>query len=397
METPFAVFQSELEAELFNILDYWKNNAVDLENGGFYGKRDHHNLQIDDAPKGLVLNARILYAFSAGYRKTKLAQYLQMAQRAFHYLITYFIDKEFGGAYWALDFRGKPLDTKKQIYGIAFCIYALSEYHLAMESKEALQLSKDLFLVIEEQSHDKINGGYSEAFTRNWQPITDQRLSEKELNSAKTMNTHLHILEAYSNLYRVWPNPQLKAQIKHLIGVFQNRFVSSKHHLHLFFTNDWQLQSSLISYGHDIESSWLIWEAVELVMVEKALLKELVLSIAEASREGIWVDGSILNESDLVQKEWNRERHWWQQAEAMVGFLNAWKLSGDEKYLLDMLNVWSFIKKTIKDAKNGEWFWGVFEDGSVMIAEDKLGFWKCPYHNVRMCVEVLNRLDTIKA
>jgi cellobiose epimerase len=395
MENRISELKSDLSIELVRILDYWKEHTVDLEQGGFYGRIDHQGIVDATAPKGLVLNARILYAFSAGYRKTKQAQYLQMAQRAFKYLCTYFYDKTFGGMFWAVDADGKPLDTKKQVYGIAFCIYALSEYHIAFESKEALVLAKELYELLEAKTYDKVNGGYFEAFTQGWTLLDSPKLSNKDQDSPKTMNTHLHVLEAYSNLYHIWPHQKVKESIVGLLNNFKHQFLSPNDHLQLFFSNNWMLESDTISFGHDIEASWLIWEAAKLVEDEQQLLttKQMILSIAQAARKGLDTDGSLLNESNTELTVWNKERHWWQQAEAMVGWMNAWQLNGLQENFETVIDCWCFIKTHLFDKEKGEWFWGVNQDYSKMIQEDKAGFWKCPYHNTRMCIEMLHRLD----
>lgn len=394
MENRILELKSTLSLELVRILDYWKEQTVDLKEGGFYGRITQHGVVDPTAPKGLVMNARILYAFSAGYQHTNQAQYLQMAQRAFKYLCTYFYDKTFGGMFWSVDPAGKPLDTKKQVYGIAFCIYALSEYHIAFESKEALVLAKELYELLEEKSYDKTNGGYFEAFSQGWMPLESPKLSNKDQDSPKTMNTHLHVLEAYTNLFKVWPHQKLKASIIGLLEIFKHRFLLPLGHLQLFFSANWSPDSDSISYGHDIEASWLIWDAAKLVEDAESLLltKEMVLSIAQAAKKGLRTDGSLLNESNYEQTVWNQERHWWQQAEAMVGWTNAWELSGQTDNLDIVFSAWNFIKTHLLDIENGEWFWGVYDDYSIMWEEDKAGFWKCPYHNTRMCIELLRRL-----
>jgi len=394
MENKLSELKSELSIELVRILDYWKNNTVDLKLGGFFGSINQLGIIDVNAPKGLVLNARILYAFSAGYQKTKQAQYLQMAQRAFHYLCTYFYDKTFGGMYWSVDTLGRPLENKKQVYGIAFCIYALAEYHAAMESIEALVLAKELFELLETKSFDKINGGYFEAFTQGWEFLATPKLSQKDQDSPKTMNTHLHVLEAYSNLYKIWPNKKVKDSIKGLLQIFNKHFISNSGHLHLFFSEDWVLESDNISYGHDIEASWLVWEAAMLVEepMQLEMTKQSILDIAKAAIKGLSEDGSLLNESNWKQTSWNKERHWWQQAEAMVGWMNAWQLTKEPDNLKRVFNCWTFIKAHILDFDKGEWHWGIFDDYTKMIREDKAGFWKCPYHNSRMCIEMMNRI-----
>lgn len=395
MENKCSELKEALSVELVRILNYWKEQTVDLEQGGFYGRINHQGIVDATAPKGLVLNARILYAFSAGYQQTKQAQYLQMAQRAFKYLCTYFYDKTFGGMFWSVDAAGRPLDTKKQVYGIAFCIYALSEYHIAFESKEALVLAKELYELLEAKSLDKENGGYFEAYSQGWAFLESPKLSNKDQDSPKTMNTHLHLLEAYSNLYLIWPHQKLKDSIVSLLDNFKQHFISPIGHLQLFFSANWQLESDIISYGHDIEASWLIWEAAKMVEDEQQLVdtKQLVLSIAQAARKGLENDGSLLNESNTELTVWNNERHWWQQAEAMVGWTNAWQLNGLSENLETVFENWNFIKTHLLDLEKGEWFWGVNHDYSKMILEDKAGFWKCPYHNTRMCIEMLRRLS----
>ena len=395
MENRCFELKEALSVELVRILNYWKEHTVDLEQGGFYGRISHHGIVDAAAPKGLVLNARILYAFSAGYQQTKQAQYLQMAQRAFKYLCTYFYDKTFGGMFWAVDETGKPLDTKKQVYGIAFCIYALSEYHIAYESKEALVLAKELYELLEAKSLDKENGGYFEAYSQGWAFLESPKLSNKDQDSPKTMNTHLHLLEAYSNLYSIWPHQKLKDSIVALLDNFKQHFISPSGHLQLFFSANWKLESDIISFGHDIEASWLIWEAAKKVEDDQQLAytKKLVLLIAQAARKGLENDGSLLNESNTELTVWNKERHWWQQAEAMVGWTNAWQLNDLSENLETVFENWNFIKTHLLDLEKGEWFWGVNHDYSKMIQEDKAGFWKCPYHNTRMCIEMLRRLN----
>ncbi|HVW63103.1 MAG TPA: AGE family epimerase/isomerase, partial [Puia sp.] len=255
-------------------------------------------------------------------------------------------------------------------------------------------LAKALYRDIEDNSYDTAQGGYMEALTHDWQPLADLRLSDKDANEKRTMNTHLHILEAYTNLYRIWPDETLAKKIRGLIGIFNDHIVDRRtHHLRLFFDERWEVRSDIISYGHDIEASWLLSEAAE-VLGDQALIsqvKELAIKIAVASTEGLNPDGSMnyeLHGGFLV-----RERHWWVQAEAMVGFLNAWQLTGEELFYKKFRAVWEYIKGYIIDGEKGEWFWGRTAEGEVMQGEDKVGFWKCPYHNSRSCMEVIRRLQ----
>lgn len=380
---------------LKDILDYWKTYTVDEEHGGFYGQLDNDNKVIKGAAKGAVLNARILWSFSAGYKLEKDPAWLELAERSYTYIRQYFVDPVFGGVYWSVDNTGKPVDTKKQIYAIAFAIYGLTEYYQARPDEEALTLARQLYRTIETHSYDAQHGGYWEALTRDWQPIADLRLSEKDANEKKTMNTHLHVLEAYTNLYRIWPDTQLAEKIRNLIENFSSHIIDPHtHHLRLFFNENWDLRSNIISFGHDIEASWLLMEAAE-ALKDQTLIgttKRLAISLASASAEGLNEDGSMSYE--LEKGHLITDRHWWVQAEAMVGFLNAWIMTGEKAFYEKFLNVWMYIQTYIIDKERGEWFWGISATGAIMEGEDKVGFWKCPYHNSRACVEVVHRLTT---
>jgi mannobiose 2-epimerase len=394
--------QDKLTAEMFSIelesiLSYWMKYSIDQANGGFYGSVDNDNVANEQAVKGSVLNARILWSFSAAFNLTKNPAYLAIAKRSAAYILAYFIDKEYGGVYWSVDCKGKPLETKKQVYAIAFTIYGLSEFYMASQNEAAIITAKQLYKVIETFSHDKEKGGYLEALTREWDVIDDLRLSNKDANEKKTMNTHLHILEAYTNLYRIWPEVTLRSKIKELIGTFQNKILDKNTaHLQLFFDEDWASKSTIVSYGHDIEASWLLLEAAEVLEDDPMILpiKKLAVEIAFASAEGLDKDGSMLYETEPDHQKTINEKHWWVQAEAVVGFYNAWQVSGEKQFLDYSLAAWNFIQQYIIDHKKGEWFWGVTENNTVMQGFDKAGFWKCPYHNSRACIEMIKRLTT---
>ena len=385
----------EFYDELKQILHYWQTFTVDNVHGGFFGSVNNDNKPNLDAPKGAVLCARILWTYSAAQKFEPADHQQEMADRAFDYLVKYFRDPVNDGVYWSLSATGEPLDTKKQIYAQAFAIYALSEYYHITGKREAKEWAIKLYHLLETHSLDKKLNGYIEAFNQDWTVAEDLRLSSKDFNSPKTMNTHLHVLEAYSNLYRIWPDASVKESLKNMLGLFNDHIVlKATSHLGLFFSNEWQLQSHIVSYGHDIESSWLLYEAAELLEDKKALehWKKISIAIAKASLEGIDKDGGLVYELDLDKNHLIDERHWWPQAEAIVGFYNAYQLTKDNLYYNTSANTWAFVKKYILDARNGEWFWGVKKDYSVMEGQDKAGFWKCPYHNGRACLEMLRRL-----
>ena len=394
MERRKEILKNKAKTELINILDYWLKNTIDKENGGFIGEINHQNVINNNSEKGAVLNARILWSFSAAYAVEKNPEYLKTAKRAFQYIKDYFFDNEFGGIFWSLQADGKPKDTKNQIYAIAFVIYGLSEFYKIFKNEDALELAQSLFYKIELYSKDYKNKGYLEAFTRDWQEIEDLRLSEKDANEKKTMNTHLHIVEAYSNLYLIWPNPKLKDSIKEILEVIDIYFIDKDSwHLKLFFDENWKEKEDVISYGHDIEAAWLLqWcaETIEDVDLVRSYQKYAV-EFAKSTKEGIDSDGGLWYEYEPKEQKLIAEKHWWPQAELWIGMINAWQLTQNEEFLEITEKNFEFVEKYIIDHKNGEWIWGVYADYSPIL-KDKAGFWKCPYHNSRACIELIKRL-----
>jgi mannobiose 2-epimerase len=389
-------YYEEMRQELTSILQYWMLHAIDQQQGGFLGRIDGNQLPHPDAPKGLVLNSRILWSFSAAWRHTGQWIYRPVANRAYDYLIAHFFDPASGGAFWSVDAAGRPLNTRKQIYGQAFALYGLSEYARATGDQAVLDHAAGLYRTIEAHSFDPVHGGYFEAYDRDWQPLEDLRLSEKDANEQKTMNTHLHLLEAYTSLYRVWPDAGLRDRIRRLLEIFDGQILNpATGHLRLFFTADWQPRSELISYGHDIEAAWLLQEAARAIGDREWADRtaRLCLLLADRTLEGIDEDGGLWYEregSRLV-----REKHWWPQAEAMVGFLWAWSLSGDERWWQRSAGAWAFVKQAIRHPEGKEWYWGVDAGNAPLPGKDTAGLWKCPYHNSRACIQIARLLEKI--
>lgn len=377
-----------------NILSYWIDHVVDKENGGFYGRIDGDDQIHAQAEKGAVMNARILWAFSAAYRVLRNPAYLEAATRAKDYFLAHFVDKENGGVYWSVDYQGNPLDTKKQTYAIGFAIYGFSEYARATGDAEALEMAKRLYHDIETHAYDSENQGYIEALTCDWQPIADMRLSDKDENGSRTMNTHLHIIEPYTNLYRVWKDAALEKSIRNLLDIFTDKLLNPEtHHLDLFFDDKWQGKRNVESYGHDIEASWLLHETA-LVLDDKAVLQKMeqvIRRIADAADEGLRPDGSMVYEHWKDTDEYDLQRQWWVQCENIIGHIDLYQYFRTEESLEVAIQCWNYVAKHLLDAKNGEWHWAVLEDGSLNLDDDKAGFWKCPYHNSRMCLELIER------
>lgn len=398
MQNLLTKLRQETETELFNILDYWIKHSIDSKNGGFFGRIDNANKIYTDAQKGSVLNARILWTFSAANNHTDHPLYLDIAKRAYNYITRYFIDDLYSGVYWSVKPGGEPLETKKQIYASAFSIYALSEYYGCSKNETAKQHAIDLYNTLVKFSHDPEHGGFFEAYTRDWQELRDQRLSAKDANEKKTTNTNLHVLEAFSNLYLHWPDEDLKLKIVELLKIFENKIIDpDSGHLRLFFDEGWNDKPDVISYGHDIEASWLLLRCAETIDDEQlvAVFHKKALLLADAALRGMDSDGGLWYEYDRRHQKMIDEKHWWPQAEALVGFFNAWQISQDKRFLEHCINTWKFISTRLLNP-SGEWYWGVLPNGSVM-KEDKVGIWKCPYHNGRACLEILKRTSLKKA
>lgn len=374
-----------------NILSFWSRKMVDPL-GGFYGRIDGQGKLHEQADKAVILNTRILWTYSSAYQITGNPKHKLMADRAYEYVAKNFIDSRNGGVFWMLDNKGQVLSDKKQTYAQAFAIYAFAEYHKINEYKRAKDFALRIFELMEEHAFDPVNKGYLEALNKEWGKLQDVRLSDKDMNADKTMNTHLHVLEAYTNLYRIWPDTKLRDQLEHLIRLMLSTFISDQGHFHLFFTNNWELLSHEISFGHDIEGSWLLCEAAEVLGDEELLeeVKRVALKMVDASLKGLDSDGGLMYEAgpDGII---DADKHWWPQAEALIGLINAWQITGNEEYLNQMKRVWTFIRTYIMD-KDGEWHWKVNKHGDVDYNEDKAGPWKCPYHNGRAMVEIMNRL-----
>ncbi len=381
-----------------NILPFWAERMVDNRRGGFYGRMSGSGELDTEAPRGAILNARILWSFAAAYRVLGKQEYLEQATRARDYLLNHFIDKVYGGVYWSVTADGEPLVTKKQTYAIGFAIYGLSEYARATGDEVSLHAAQSLFQDLESHSFDPYNGGYHEALTREWQPIDDMRLSDKDDNCDKTMNTHLHVIEPYTNLYRVWPDSGLRQQIIGLTDVFCNKLLNPQtSHLDLFFNTEWQGKRDLESFGHDIEASWLLAETCDVLHDDELTHKftPIITNIALASEEGINADGSMTSERWKEDGHTTTERDWWVQCECVIGEINmAQHTSGSQSqaHYERARHCFDFIVNHLVDSTLGEWYWSVSPDGVPNLHEDHAGFWKCPYHNTRMCLEIIERL-----
>ena len=392
MKTRTDRFVEEVKDNLLtNILPYWLR--LKDPRGGFYGEVSADGKVDRDAPRGVILNARLIWSFSAAYEALKDPRYLEAAVYAKDWFLKHFCDSVNGGVYWSVTADGEPLDDKKQLYSQGFAIYGLSELCRVSHDEEALRQAIALYQVVESRFADSRNGGYIEALARNFSPLEDMSLSAHDINADKTMNSHLHVLEAYANLYRVWPDEGLKARVVALLDIIGTRVMAPDGHLQLYFTKDWSVLPGGLSYGHDIETSWLALECALALRDDKVVdrVRPWAFKMGMAGNEGLLPDGSMRYEK-LPDGSFDDSRQWWVQAETVVGNLWLWKYHADTAALDRALAAWDYIRDHLVDPHDGEWWWAILPDGSRDLSQPKAGFWKCPYHNSRMCLQVMNLL-----
>lgn len=372
------------------ILPFWKR-LKDNENGGFYGLVDYDLNTIKDAEKGVILHSRILWFFSNSYLTLQNKDDLEYAAHAYSYLINHCLDNEYGGVYWSLTYDGTPLDTTKHTYNQAFAIYALSSYYDASGDEQALQTAYKLFEVIETKCKDEI--GYLEAFKRDFSPESNEKLSENGVEAYRTMNTLLHVFEAYTELYRVGKDDKVKKCVEDILSMVYNKiFNREKRRQEVFFDYDLNSLIDLHSYGHDIEAAWLIDRGLEVLGNQELTDKysEMTKIMTQNIYETAYTENGVWNEND--RGEIDKSRVWWVQNESVVGFINGYQKDPSKKeYLEAAKNIWNFCKEHMIDKRDGsEWFWSV-DDNFDPNQREIAGPWKCPYHNGRMCFEVIRR------
>lgn len=383
-------YREQVRQELTgNILPFYLHIAADKTHGGYYGTIANDQTIDPRKPKGLVQHSRLLWTFAYAYRRLGQLEYREAAVRAYRFLTTHFWDADHGGYFWLVDRAGAVLDRHKIIYGQAFAIYGLSEYYLAAGDQISLARAIALFDTLERQAVDPQYGGYFEAFSAGWRFSGAINVDETAEPTVKSMNTHLHLLEAYTHLLRAWDDAQLRARLRALITIMLEYIIDRqrsqmKHH----FSADWQSLTDSVSYGHDIEASWLLVEAAQ-ELGDADLLAEtsqMALRMAQVVYErGLDSDGGLRDDDHSPNKVW------WPQAEAMVGFFNAYQLSGQARFLHASFASWAYIQQALVDRQHGEWLWGVDGYGRPL-RQEKAGLWKTPYHNGRACLEIMQRI-----
>ena len=402
-------FQKKFSKELHeNILSFWMKFGVERNGHGFYGAVDLHGNPVSGASKSCVLNARILWTFSQAAIQFKNETYAEIADKAFDVLQEDFADKKFGGYFMSIDSENQPLVTIKHTYAQAFVLYSLSKYYELRTTSEIKKLITDYFDFLEEKTKVAGSPGYFEAFTREWQLYDENRMADN--NEPRSMNTHLHILESYAAFYKVSKNELAGIRLKELLQLFMGKIIRSTGHLGIFFDEDFmEAESSkgICSFGHDIEASWLLWEAAEILNDREIIdqMKPLSVKMLNAvDRVGVDKDGGLFLESTRFGSHLRTNKHWWPQAETLVAFMNGFELTDNPKYWEKLKLSWNFIDMHVIDHENGEWFTKVNRLGVPYLVEPendpspyyrndwKIDPWKCPYHNGRAMMELIARI-----
>lgn len=412
MKEELLKYKKLFEAELLdNILPYWMKNGVEKNGHGFYGAVDLNGDPVLTANKTSVLNARILWTFSAAALLYNNKEYAAIADKAYYVVTEDFEDKEFGGYYMELTSANKVANDIKHTYAQAFVIYSLCKYYEFRPLEEVKQKIQELFILLEEKTKDPVNIGYYESFTRDWKIYGENRMADN--NEPKSMNTHLHVLEAWAALYKIWKDPKVELRLTEMLNLFLNNIIRENGHFGIFFDeafNEVHSSKGICSFGHDIEGSWLLWEAAE-ILGDKEILEKMrpvtVRMVDNIERVALDKDGGLFLESTRFGSHVKTNKHWWQQAETLVGFMNAFELTGNVKYWNTVRLTWNFIDAYLIDHERGEWFTKLNRLGVPYLVEPaddpspyyrndwKIDPWKCPYHNGRAMMEMMKRIDLI--
>lgn len=405
-------YRNYFSKELYeDILPYWIKFGVEKNGHGFYGAVDLNGNPVPGANKSSVLNARILWTFSAASLLSGNKDYAAIADRAYSVVTEDFEDKVFGGYFMEISSENKVAIDIKHTYAQAFVIYSLCKYYEFRRLDSVIQKIKGFFALLEDKTKDPDKTGYRESFTRDWKIYSENRMADN--NEPRSMNTHLHVLEAWSALYRVWKDPLVELRLREMLNLFLDRIIRKSGHFGIFFDEEFNEAGSskgICSFGHDIEGSWLLWEAAGILGDRKIMerMKELVVRMVDnIERVAVDKDGGLFLESTRFGSHVKTNKHWWQQAETLVGFMNAFELTGDEKYWNTVKLSWNFIDTCLIDHERGEWFTKLNRVGVPYLVEPlddpspyyrndwKIDPWKCPYHNGRSMMEMIMRIDRL--
>lgn len=373
----------------------WWNRLLETD-GNIYPEIDNANNIVKETDFCIILATRLLWFFSSYAQYSNNTVSIKHANQAQEFLLKYFYDNENGGFIWSISSDKQFKSTKKQAYAQAFAVYALIEHYKLTKNKLSLEIAFATFEIIETHFKEKEFGGYIEALSKEFKIIEDIRLSDKDLNSAKSMNTHLHILEAYTSLYIIMPSEQTELALEDCLNIFLNLiYDEDSQHLKLFFANDWTPESDNISFGHEIETAWLLYEAALALKNDDYIkyAKEITIILGDNTlKHGVSSDGAVYYESDGNLEHIDKNGEWWGQFESIMGFYFTYKFTNDEKYLNIIYKIWEYTKKEYGQNGFGEFTWYAKNSGKQN--QYLAGDWKCPYHNGRALLEIIKREKT---
>lgn len=386
-ESPADLARNIVNEVRGSVLPFWTDYAP-APDGGFYGTLQRDGTPEPDAPRSGVLNARILWSFAAAARTWNDTLCLQLANRAQRYFIDTFIDSTNGGVYWLVAPDGTVMNGSKYAYALTYGIYGLAEHYLATGNPESLETAFGLFRTLEEKGREPLHDGYTETFNEDWTP-----LEQYDKNAPKTMNAHLHVLEAYTLLYQCRQDERLKERLECCMHLFMDTIYDpQRKHFNQYFDNRWHSLMDIDSYGHDVEAGWLLCRAAEVLNDPelKQRAERIALDVTRASLDQGLAPAGYLRYERIGSKLAARSS-WWGQDEMLIACINAWQISGDKRFLQDAGRIWNFVMKTMKDQEFGEWF-SDCQDGQPIVNAPKASMWRCPYHTTRLAIEMYNRL-----
>ena len=366
-----------------DLIPFW-NNLYDSEYGGFYGSADSDNNINKTSPKSAVLQTRILWFYSSCYKALKDKNLFEYASRQFDFIIKYMIDENDGGIFWDVEYDGKVKDRQKHTYALAFALYSISAYYSVSKNKSAFDAAQRLFNLIERDYKDEY--GYTEVFS----------LDKSVKGSARTMNTLLHIIEAYTEYHAAVNTAESRKALEYSLDLVRTKaYNDDLCRIECNFDEFMNPVGDVLSYGHDIEASWIVYRACEILGNDEILsdlspkldkLTQNVISkgFVDNGRNGIYYE--CKNNID------NTYRSWWVMSEAIVALVHRYNLYKDKQSIYLAENVWDYVKKYFI-SPHGEWHTQVDEKGEAIKSRSGLcGAWKCPYHNGRMCLELMEML-----
>ncbi len=405
------------------MIDVWYPRVIDATNGGYFSDFTYDWELGEPQNKFIVTQARHVWATSFLYENyEEKEEYLRYAGHGFHFLRDHMWDKEFGGFYDLTDSTGnllpRSIGADKRAYGNSFAIYALAQYYKVSKNEEALELAKKTFLWLEENSHDPVNGGYFQILDRTGKPIVREEAAkyagyENFQVGLKDYNSSIHLLEAFTTLYQVWPDELVRQRLQEMYDIVSGVMLDDRGFLKLYFHPDWtqvtdeelhgfsregNSPTNHITFGHDVETAFLLYEAAgALHIIDNELFQKMKKMVDHAIQHG-WDKkyGGLFDGGKYVDGEVaiiNDHKQWWAQAEALNAFLLMHRIFPDDTiYMQKFEEQWAYVNEYLIDHEHGGWYIYGLDVGHQFSESNKVSIWKGSYHTVRAMVHCLEML-----